>query len=101
MLKEPIIEKLSLFLKVFSDPSRIKILSLLAEKEQCVGSISQTLAMTQSAVSHQLRILRQSYLVKHRKEGKKVLYSLSDDHVESILKTSLEHILENFRGDEA
>lgn len=80
--------------KVFSDSTRVKILFALVEGERGVGDIAALLSMNLSAISHQLRILKQSKLVKNRKDGKTVYYSLADDHVESILRIGMEHILE-------
>ena len=80
--------------KVFGDSTRIKILYVLFEAEMCVCDIAQLLNMTQSAISHQLRILKQSKLVKNRREGKAVFYSLADGHVRSIIDQGYEHIKE-------
>lgn len=80
--------------KVFGDSTRIKILYVLFEAEMCVCDIAQLLNMTQSAISHQLRILKKSKLVKNRREGKAVFYSLADGHVRSIINQGLEHIQE-------
>jgi len=80
------------FFKVFGDGSRIKILGLLLEGEMCVNDIAEKLSMSQSAVSHQLRVLRQNDLVKYRKDGKTVFYSLDDSHVENVLKQGISHI---------
>ncbi len=80
--------------KVFGDSTRIKILYALFEAELCVCDIAQLLGLTQSAVSHQLRILKGSRLVKPRKEGKTVFYSLADDHVRKIIAQGMEHIEE-------
>lgn len=80
--------------KVFSDSTRIRILYLLLGGEKNVSDISDELSMNQSAVSHQLKTLKQSDLVKVRRDGKAMFYSLSDSHVESILKIGMEHILE-------
>lgn len=82
------------FFKVFADSTRIKILYALSEGELCVCDIWQSLGLTQSAVSHQLRILKQMRLVKYRKEGKTIYYSLDDGHIQSILNQGLEHIME-------
>ena len=79
--------------KVFGEPSRIRILYTLMGREMGVGEIVETLGMTQPAVSHQLRILRQNGLVKYRKDGKAVIYSLDDDHVTVLLKQGLDHIM--------
>ena len=80
--------------KVFGDSTRIRILYVLFESEMCVCDIAQLLNMTQSAISHQLRILKQSKLVKSRREGKSVFYSLADSHVYSIINQGFEHISE-------
>ena len=80
--------------KIFGDSTRIRILSLLSEEEMCVCDIAQSLNMTLSAISHQLRILKASSLVKNRREGKTVYYSLADEHVGQILSIGLEHVLE-------
>ncbi len=80
------------FFKVFGDSTRLKLLHLLLEKDMCVGDIAEKLSMTQSAVSHQLRVLRQSDLVKFRKEGKAVIYSLDDYHVKDVLQAGISHI---------
>ncbi|KHG33351.1 MAG: metalloregulator ArsR/SmtB family transcription factor [Sulfurospirillum cavolei] len=80
--------------KVFGDTTRVKIISALFEAELCVCDIAELLHMTQSAISHQLRVLRQARLVKHRKEGKVVFYSLDDEHIKNIFNQGLEHILE-------
>lgn len=81
------------FFKVFGDSSRVKLLDLLLQTEMCVSDIADKLDMSQSAVSHQLRVLRQSRLVKYRREGKTVYYSLDDEHVEDILKEGIAHII--------
>jgi len=80
--------------KVFGDSTRIKILFALFEEEMCVCDIADTLNMTQSAISHQLRILKQSKLVGNRREGKSVIYFLADDHVRTIIDQGLNHIEE-------
>lgn len=80
--------------KVFGDSTRVKILYALFEREMCVCDIAELISMTQSAVSHQLRILKQSRLVKGRRDGKSVLYSLDDDHIQMIFNQALAHILE-------
>lgn len=80
--------------KVFGDSTRIRILYVLFEAEVCVCDLAKTLNMTQSAISHQLRILKQNKLVKSRREGKSVFYSLADSHVETIIAQGREHIEE-------
>ncbi|MBR6003468.1 MAG: helix-turn-helix transcriptional regulator [Lachnospiraceae bacterium] len=81
--------------KVFSDSTRIRILYLLLGGEKNVSDISDELSMNQSAVSHQLKTLKQADLVKVRRDGKAMFYSLADSHVESILKIGMEHIMED------
>ena len=78
--------------KIFGDSTRVKILYALLESELCVCDIAQLLGLTQSAVSHQLRVLKGSRLVKFRKEGKTVFYSLADSHVRKIIAQGMEHI---------
>ena len=80
--------------KVFVDSTRIKILFVLAKCDMCVCDIAQLLNMTQSAISHQLRVLKQNRLVRYKREGKSIIYSLSDNHVKTILQMGMEHILE-------
>lgn len=80
--------------KNFSDTTRIRILSLLTANEMCVCDIAEALNATQSAISHQLRILKQSRLVKARREGKSIFYALDDDHVATIIAMGMEHINE-------
>ena len=80
--------------KMFGDSTRIKILYALVDTELCVCDIAQVLTMSVSAISHQLRVLKQARLVKYRREGKTVFYSLADDHVHEILALGLEHINE-------
>lgn len=80
--------------KVFGDSTRIKILYALFEAELCVCDIAQLLGMSQSAISHQLQVLKKSKLVKYRREGKTVFYSLADSHVRTILGQGMEHVTE-------
>ena len=80
--------------KVFADTTRIKILYALMIDDMCVACIAETVGASQSAVSHQLRILKQARLVKFRREGKQVIYSLSDDHVHTVLAQGMSHICE-------
>ena len=82
------------FFKVFADSTRIKILYVLLCSEVCVCDLAQILDMNQSAISHQLRTLKQMDLVRSRREGKTVFYSLADDHIKSILSQGMEHINE-------
>ena len=81
--------------KGFADPTRVHILSLLQQQQElCVTDIAGKVEICQSAISHQLRILKQMHLIKFRREGKNILYSLADDHVLTILEMGLEHVLE-------
>jgi len=82
------------FFKIFGDSTRIKILYALSQSEMCVCDIATLLQMGQSAISHQLRVLKQMRLVKFRREGKTVFYSLADRHIETILAQGMEHINE-------
>lgn len=84
--------------KIFGDSTRVRILWVLDESELCVCDISVLLNMTQSAISHQLRILKQANLVRHRREGKIVYYSLSDDHVKHIFNQGITHISEGSKA---
>ena len=94
MPEEEILYDLAELFKVFGDTTRIKILYVLFESEMCVCDIAQLLNMNQSAISHQLRVLKQSQLVKYRREGKTVFSSLADDHVRTILGQGMEHVAE-------
>lgn len=85
---------LSDLFKIFGDTTRIKILFSLFESEMCVCAIAELLGMTQSAISHQLNILKRNKLVKCRREGKSMFYSLADDHVRTIVSQGMEHIEE-------
>lgn len=91
--EEEMYELAELF-KLFCDSTRIRILCALFEKELCVCQIADTLEMTQSAISHQLRILKQGSLVKCRRDGKTIFYSLADDHVRTIINQGINHIEE-------
>ena len=94
MSEEQELYELADLFKVFGDSTRIKILLVLYKGEMCVNDIAATLDMSQSSISHQLRILKQNRLVKFRKEGKIVFYSLADQHVFSIVEQGLEHVRE-------
>ena len=87
-------EQIADLIKCFADPTRVHILSLLQQQELCVTDIAEAVEISQSAISHQLRILKQMHLIKYRREGKNILYSLADDHVRTILEMGLEHVLE-------
>ena len=94
MPEDEILYDLAELFKIFGDSTLIKILYVLFESEMCVCDIAKLLGMTQSAISHQLRALKQSKLVKYRREGKTVFYSLADGHVRTILGQGMEHIAE-------
>lgn len=84
--------KLADLFKIFSDSTRIRILDILIKQELCVQDIANELEMTQSAISHQLRVLKQAHLVKSRRAGKTIYYSLADEHVTTIMAQGLEHV---------
>ena len=87
-------EHIAELFKGFADPTRVHILSLLQQKDElCVTEIAEAVELSQSAISHQLRILKQMHLIKFRREGKNIHYSLADDHVKTILQMGLEHAL--------
>ncbi len=92
--EEELIKELADFYKVFGDATRIKLLCVLLKAEMCVCDLAEVLGMTQSAISHQLRILKQMKLVKNRREGKTVYYSLADGHIQNIISQGMEHITE-------
>lgn len=96
MPEDEILYDLAELFKVFGDTTRIKILYALFSKEMCVCDIANLLNMTQSAISHQLRVLKQARLVKFRKEGKTVYYSLDDNHINQIFNCGLDHIKETY-----
>ena len=85
--------------KIFGDTTRVKILYALLESEMCVCAIADLLGMTQSAISHQLRILKDADLVDRRREGKTIYYRLSDDHVRTIVAQGFEHLIEEETGE--
>ena len=91
---EELLYELAELFKVFGDPTRIKILFVLCQAEVCVCDLAEELKMTVSAVSHQLRILKTNRLVKCRREGKSVFYSLADEHVRTVISQGMEHITE-------
>ena len=91
-LQQEVIQELAEFFKIFGDATRIRILQTLLEGERNVGDLADVLEMSQSAVSHQLRVLRQNDLVKYRKEGKTVFYSLDDEHIRMVLEQGMTHL---------
>ena len=92
MPDEETLFELSELFKLFGDSTRIEILCALMQEESCVGDLSERLGVSQSAISHQLRVLRGSRLVKARRSGQLMFYSLDDDHVHSIIRIGLEHV---------
>lgn len=92
LLNEDKVIDLSELFKIFGDSTIVKIINVLLHNELCVNDISEQINVSQSAVSHQLRILKQSKLVKYRKDGQTIYYSLADDHVEKIFMMGVEHI---------
>ena len=89
-----IFEELGIFFKTLGDPTRLRILYFLESSERCVNCICEALDMSPSAVSHQLRILKDRDLVKSRREGKQIIYSISDEHVHDIILKAYEHLIE-------
>ena len=94
MPDEDLLFDLAELFKIFGDSTRIKILFALLGREVAVGDLAEVLSMTQSAISHQLRVLKANGLVRFRREGKSLIYALSDDHVTKILNMGLEHLEE-------
>lgn len=97
MLDEVTAVRLAETFKALSDPSRVRIVSLLVDAELCVHDLATALDMSQSAVSHQLRSLRDLRLVRWRREGRQIFYTLDDDHVCQLFRLGLEHVLHNGR----
>ena len=91
---EEILYDLAELFKVFGDSTRVRIICALFESEMCVCDIAAVLNMTQSAISHQLRVLKQARLVKYRRDGKTIYYSLADNHIKTIFDQAFEHITE-------
>ncbi len=94
MLSEKTIEKLASFYSIFADPTRLSIVCLLSEQELCVNDIAEIMDMSQSRISHQLAVLRQHDIVSYYRNGKQVLYVLSDNHIKDIFNMGIEHISE-------
>lgn len=92
--RDEILQKLADFYTVFSDCTRVKVLYQLMDGEKCVGDIAEGVGISQSATSHQLRFLKQMGVVAGRRAGKSIFYRLIDGHIETILSTGMEHILE-------
>jgi len=96
-LEDEQIEKLSETFRVLGDPTKLRICMLLAESELPVSNIAETLGLSDSATSHSLRILRNLRLVKYRREGKMIYYSLDDEHVEDMIRVGYDHVMEERR----
>jgi len=94
VLSDDVVNELAEFFKVFGDAARLRILHALSMAEMCVCDLCEFLGMNQSAVSHQLKVLRQSRLIKYRREGRNVYYSLDDEHIQQIFEVGLKHIME-------
>lgn len=92
-MKEDMVRRMAEFMKYFSDPTRLKLLLILREGEKNVGELAELLELSQSGISHQLSQLRAGRLVKYRREGKVVYYSLDDQHVELLLDMAKEHLI--------
>ena len=101
MPREELLTELAELYSIFADPTRVKLLYALWESEMCVCALTELLGLSQSAVSHQLRTLRESNLVKARREGKLVYYALADDHVRMIIEMGFEHLTEDRREEGA
>ena len=97
--QEETLLRLADLFKVFGDGTRVRILFVLLTAEVCVCDLAKLLGMTQSAVSHQLRVLKQARLIKARRDGKTVFYSLADDHVATLLRQGMEHVCEGSGGE--
>ena len=95
MPSEPIMCNLTEFFKIMGDSTRMQILCALVQNEMCVCDLAVLVNVTKSAISHQLRYLKKSHLVKSRRSGKNVFYSLDDDHIKDILEKAIEHIIED------
>jgi ArsR family transcriptional regulator len=90
--EEYLMQKLAIFFSVLGDTGRIKIIQALSEQDYCVNHLAEKIGASQSAVSHQLRILKQNDIVKSRRDGKSVIYSLDDNHVRDVFRIGTEHI---------
>ena len=95
MVSESEYDDMSMIFTMFSDSTRLKIMNVLFVNELCVGDIAELLEMSQSAVSHQLASMKKTKLVRTRKIGKRVYYSMADDHIKNIYRMAFEHIIEN------
>ena len=94
MKSQEVIDKLSRTFSLLGDPTRTRLIFILSKAELCVVELSQLLGMSHSAISHQMRALKDLDLVKYRKDGRRVYYSLNDEHIENLFKEGLKHVLE-------
>lgn len=94
IFSDDVVDNLTALFKALSDPTRVRLISALRDGEHCVHELVDVVGPSQSAVSHQLRMLRDLRLVKYRKEGRHVYYTLDDEHVEQLLQMGLEHVIE-------
>ena len=92
MLQPDLFDKIAEFFKIIGDPTRTKILFALDQNEMCVCDIANVLGMTKSSISHQLAVLRKSGIVKYRRDGKEIYYTLDDEHVKQVFEVGIEHI---------
>lgn len=99
LLPDKLLANVADFFKIFSDKTRLKIVTILLKDELCVCDIATILEMSHSSISHQLRVLRQFKVVKNRKEGKVVYYSLDDNHINSIVSQGIEHYIHRHAND--
>ncbi|HIE38559.1 MAG TPA: transcriptional regulator [Anaerolineae bacterium] len=99
LMDRPTAEGMAGLFRALSDPTRVRVLSALSRAELCVGELAACLGMSVSAISHQLRLLREMRLVRRRREGKHVFYALDDEHVDGLFRQALEHINEQMKTD--
>ena len=92
LVSQPVAERIARTFYALADPTRVRILSVLNERETCVGDLATTLGMTLSAISHQLRLLRDLRIVRARRDGKHVYYALDDEHIHDLFERGLEHV---------
>ena len=93
-IDSPTVQAMAQTFRMLADPTRVHILAVLSQEEQCVGALASRLGISVSAISHQLRYLRQMRLVRRRRQGKRVLYALDDEHVRNLFRIAREHVLE-------
>lgn len=98
VIDERTVRELADVYQMLADPTRLKIIALLAEREHCVGEIAEALGMSMSAISHQLSLLRRGRLVRWQREGREVRYRLDDEHIEILFQAGLEHVMHGRNG---